>query len=57
MILAILHAASKLALLAASMTNILLVQRAERADSLGMAGGLVNLNALGQKCVVNLSDL
>ena len=28
------------ALLAATMTNILLVQRAERADSLGMAGGL-----------------
>ena len=32
----------------------MLIQRAERADSLGMAGGLgkvVNLNALGQKCL------
>ena len=28
------------AVLAVSMLNILLVQRAERADSLGMAGGL-----------------
>ena len=35
MILAILHA-----LLAVSTPNILLVKRAERADSLGMAGGL-----------------
>ena len=30
------------------------IQRVERADSLGMVGGLasLNLNALGQKCVV-----